>query len=137
MRTTLQQSGFTDVKIMPDSFLVRAKDKSGSPVTMFIGPDSVTEVLGGTAAKGATSTTTSASTFTTVPSSDKLRSAIVGLNVYNKANQDIGSIKDVAYSGHQVQDYIVGFNGFLGLGDRYVAVDPSAVQVAWNDSDKK
>lgn len=67
MRTTLQQSGFTDVKIVPDSFLVRAKDKSGSPVTMFIGPDSVTEVLGGTAGKGATgtSTSTSASTFTT------------------------------------------------------------------------
>jgi hypothetical protein len=72
-----------------------------------------------------------------VASSDKLSSSIVGLNVYNKANQDIGSIKDVAYNGHQVQAYIVGVGGFLGMGDRDVAIDPSALQVTWNDSAKK
>ena len=42
--TNLQQSGFTNVKIMPESFLVQAKDKSGNPVTMFIGPNSFDEV---------------------------------------------------------------------------------------------
>ncbi len=46
MTTTLQQSGFTDVKVMPDAFLVSAKDKSGNPVTMFINPNSMTEVIG-------------------------------------------------------------------------------------------
>ena len=40
----LQQAGFTDIKIMPESFLVRAKDKSGHPVMMIINPDSVTAV---------------------------------------------------------------------------------------------
>src|SRR5271169_1360856 len=42
--TNLQNSGFTNVKVMPDSFLVRATDKSGNAVTMFIGPSSMTEV---------------------------------------------------------------------------------------------
>lgn len=40
----LTQAGFTDVQVMPSSFLVRAKDKAGRPVMMVINPDSVTEV---------------------------------------------------------------------------------------------
>jgi len=31
----LQESGFTNVKVMPNSFLVQANDKSGNPVRMF------------------------------------------------------------------------------------------------------
>jgi hypothetical protein len=37
----LQQAGFTDIKIMPDSFLVRAKDRDGNPVMMVVNPDSI------------------------------------------------------------------------------------------------
>jgi hypothetical protein len=40
----LMLAGVTDIKIMPESFLVRAKDKSGNPVMMVINPDSVTAV---------------------------------------------------------------------------------------------
>jgi hypothetical protein len=44
VQNKLQQAGFTDVQIMPSSFLVRAKDKDGNPVMMVISPDSVTTV---------------------------------------------------------------------------------------------
>jgi hypothetical protein len=30
---TLEQSGFSDIKVMPDAYLVSAKDKAGRPVT--------------------------------------------------------------------------------------------------------
>jgi hypothetical protein len=40
----LTKAGFTDIKIMPESFLVRAKDSKGNPVMMMINPDSVTTV---------------------------------------------------------------------------------------------
>ena len=40
----LQDSGFTDIRIMPESFLVRAKDKDGNPVMMLINPNSITAV---------------------------------------------------------------------------------------------
>jgi hypothetical protein len=43
LTNSLQQSGFTNIKVVPDSFLVQANDKSGNPVTMFIGPNSATE----------------------------------------------------------------------------------------------
>ncbi len=42
IQTDLSQAGFTDIKMMPESFLVRAKDKRGNPVMMVINPDSVT-----------------------------------------------------------------------------------------------
>src|SRR3569832_2816504 len=41
IRSKLEQDGFTDVNVVPGSFLVSAKDKSGDPVTMIIGPNSM------------------------------------------------------------------------------------------------
>jgi hypothetical protein len=44
LRSNLAKAGFTDITIMPSSFLVRAKDSEGNPVMMVINPDSLTEV---------------------------------------------------------------------------------------------
>lgn len=44
VKQDLEQEGFTDVRIMVSSFLVRARDKHGNPVMMVINPDSVTAV---------------------------------------------------------------------------------------------
>ena len=41
IRSKLEQDGFTDVNVVPGSFLVSAKDKGGDPVTMIIGPNSM------------------------------------------------------------------------------------------------
>ena len=41
IRSKLEQDGFTNVNIVPGSFLVSAKDKNGDPVTMVIGPNSM------------------------------------------------------------------------------------------------
>lgn len=49
----LTKQGFTDISVAPTSFLVRARDASGRPVVMAVGPDSVTEVTGLAAAGGA------------------------------------------------------------------------------------
>ena len=40
----LTKAGFTDIRIMASSFLVRAKDSQGNPVMMVINPDSLAEV---------------------------------------------------------------------------------------------
>jgi hypothetical protein len=44
VRDNLAKAGFTDIRIMPTSFMVRAKDQTGNPVMMVINPDSFTEV---------------------------------------------------------------------------------------------
>jgi hypothetical protein len=41
IRQKLSQDGFTNIQIVPGSFLVSAKDKRGDPVTMVIGPNSM------------------------------------------------------------------------------------------------
>ena len=48
----LEQAGFRDVRIMPESFLVRAKNRQGLPVMMIINPDSVTAVTAATPGAG-------------------------------------------------------------------------------------
>jgi hypothetical protein len=141
--TNLKNSGFTNVKVMPEAFLVQATDKSGNPVTMFIGPNSLTEVttVGANGQAAGTNTGESAkntgSTFTSVPASDELSSKVVGLDVYNNDHQNIGTIKDVAYNGTTVSGYILGVGGFLGMGDHYVAVRPSAVKLGYDSKDSK
>jgi len=40
IKQTLESAGFTDVQVIPTSLLVRTKDPAGSPVTMFINPQS-------------------------------------------------------------------------------------------------
>jgi hypothetical protein len=41
IKQKLKDEGFTDVQVVPGSFIVSAKDKSGDPVTMVIGPHSM------------------------------------------------------------------------------------------------
>jgi hypothetical protein len=75
--------------------------------------------------------------FTTVSPSDQLSSVVIGLDVYNNANQNIGTIKDIAYTGTDVKAYIVSVGGLLGVGDHYVAVSPSDLKVAYDPTARK
>jgi len=83
-------------------------------------------------------TANSSDMFASVPPSDELSSKVVGLEVYNSQNQDIGKIKDIAFDPQGgVKAYIVAVGGFLGMGDRYVAVNPSAIHVSYDSNAKK
>jgi hypothetical protein len=54
IQKNLQSAGFTDIQVMPSSFLVRAKDQDGNPVMMVLNPDSVTAITGVDEGTGAT-----------------------------------------------------------------------------------
>lgn len=50
-------------------------------------------------------------------------SKLVGIDVYNEANEKIGDISEVILDkSGKVANVIIGVGGFLGLGERYVAV---------------
>jgi hypothetical protein len=74
--------------------------------------------------------------FTNVPAQDELSSDLVGLDVYNRDKQNIGTIKDIAFSESGLSGYIIGVGGFIGMGDHYVVVRPSAINVSFNANDK-
>jgi sporulation protein YlmC with PRC-barrel domain len=76
--------------------------------------------------------------FQTLQPNDMLTSNVVGVDVYDNANHDIGTIKDVAFDGSKaMKGYIVSVGGFLGMGTHYVAVDADSVKVKYDMSDKK
>jgi sporulation protein YlmC with PRC-barrel domain len=76
--------------------------------------------------------------FQTLQPHDMLTSNVVGVDVYDNANHDIGTIKDVAFDGSKaMKGYIVSVGGFLGMGTHYVAVDADSVKVKYDMSDKK
>lgn len=147
IRDMLQNAGFTEIQVVPGSFFVHAKDKDGNPVVMNMSPDSfteMTEVVGDNSAERAgsmeqsTAGDSSTSRFVSVPNADEMSSNVVGLDVYNNDNKNIGKIKDIALNQHgRAQAYILSVGGFLGVGDHYVAVNPSALKVSYNNSDKK
>ncbi len=144
LRDSLQKAGFSDIKVVPSSFVISAKDKDGNPVFMTVTPDSFTEVseLGGKSSKSASGSedpaaASSGSEFVSVANNDELSSKLIGLDIYNSSKQDIGQIRDIAMSQRgRAQAYIVSVGGFLGMGEHYVAVNPSAITVTYKDSDK-
>ena len=140
----LQKAGFTDIKVMTGSLLIHAKDKDGNRVVMNVSPDLLTEVteVGGSGSNVSSnamgSTNSPSSEFLSIPNSDELSSKVVGLDVYNNENKDIGQIKDIAINSlGRTQAFILSVGGFLGMGDHYVAVNPSDVKLSYHDSDKK
>jgi sporulation protein YlmC with PRC-barrel domain len=67
--------------------------------------------------------------FSTVSKDEMFSSKLKGLNVYNQKDESVGEITDIAIKNHQVDALILSVGGFLGLGERYVAVSPSSVSI--------
>ena len=65
---------------------------------------------------------------------DRLASRLVGLNIQNAADENIGEIYDIILTDTgAVKAYIVSVGGFLGMGTKYVAIDPKAVTLTRQD----
>ena len=92
-------------------------------------------MLAGGAASAQTVVTTE--TFVSAKPTDVLSYNLVGLNITSNANETIGEIKDLILSQGELSGYIVSVGGFLGMGERYVIVRPSAVKVTYDDNEKK
>jgi len=72
-----------------------------------------------------TTTTTTRSADTTAASyqGDWRASKLVGLKVYNEANENVGSINDLLTDkSGTVKAVVIGVGGFLGMGEHLVAV---------------
>lgn len=76
--------------------------------------------------------------YSNVSSTDVFTSNLKGLNVYNQNNESVGEISDIAIGpNNQVQALILSVGGFLGVGDRYVAIAPSSLKVTYDQSNSK
>ena len=72
--------------------------------------------------------------FVNVQPADVMAYDLLGMDVYNNQDESIGEIEDMVIdNGKTVRALIISVGGFLGMGDRYVAVDPSAVTLVPED----
>jgi sporulation protein YlmC with PRC-barrel domain len=73
-------------------------------------------------------------TYVTAQPADVMSSKLIGLNVYNNANESVGEIEDlVIVDGKTISAVILGVGGFLGMGERYVSVSPSSIALENKD----
>jgi len=75
--------------------------------------------------------------FATVAKDEMFSSKLKGLNVYNQKEESVGEITDIAIKNNQVDALILSVGGFLGVGERYVAVSPSSVNVRYDSKNNK
>lgn len=82
-------------------------------------------------------TPTRAPEFTSVPKDAVLSYNLIGLNVVDGQQNSVGEIKDIVIENGQLAGYILSVGGFLGLGERYVAVKPDSVSLGYDADGKK
>jgi PRC-barrel domain len=75
--------------------------------------------------------------FSTVGKEEMFSSKIKGLNITNQTDESIGEISDIAMKNNQIDAFILSVGGFLGMGERYVAVSPSSVAINYDAKAEK
>jgi sporulation protein YlmC with PRC-barrel domain len=62
---------------------------------------------------------------------EKLASKWIGSTIYNQADENVGDVNDLVIGQNgQIDAVVVGVGGFLGIGEKKVAIPFSAVQAA-------
>lgn len=88
-------------------------------------------------AKKTTGTAPAEAKFSTVKSDEMFSSKLKGLNVRNQKDETVGEISDIAIKGNQIDALILSVGGFLGVGERYVAVSPASVKMNYDSQTNK
>lgn len=83
-------------------------------------------------------TETTAGTFSSAQSADEWRSSnIVGQAVYNKADEKVGDINELVLGPDgKISHAVIGVGGFLGMGEKLVAVQFSDLVISRNADNK-
>src|ERR1700722_15032512 len=75
--------------------------------------------------------------FSTVSKDEMFSSKLKGLTIHNQKDESVGETTDLAIKGHPLGALILSVGGFLGMGEHYVAVSPSSVNVRYDAKDNK
>ena len=125
----------TSTQPAPGSAGPAPSSTSGSPAAATQAPQSAQPSVAAPEQKSnwgirAVDPTTLRLTFYTVRPADMLASNLLELDVYNLQNEEVGEIEDVIVdNGKTIKAVVISVGGFLGLGERHVAVEPGAIAI--------
>lgn len=72
--------------------------------------------------------------FVEVKPADFMATRLLGINVYNNQEESLGEIQDLVFQdGKSLTGVVVSVGGILGLGERYVVLDPATVVLNQKD----
>lgn len=133
MRRTLITASATLALLSGAAFAQTTAPSTGSsstaPSTM---SNTVTPVTPSTSGSTTGSATTGGPTGGHMASAD----ALIGKTVYGTNNEKIGEVDDVILDGSgQAKQLVVGSGGFLGIGEKMVAVDYNAAN--WDQTNNR
>jgi sporulation protein YlmC with PRC-barrel domain len=107
---------------------VLAQDKAAQPPADAQINQMKTPPAGGMGGMTMADTATAKIKFVTAKPAEVTSSKLVGKNLYNNKNETIGEVEDLVIdNGKTVTGVVVSVGGFLGMGERYVLVDPSSI----------
>ncbi len=75
--------------------------------------------------------------FINVPADAVLSRNLIGLKVYNSAEENLGEIKDLVIERDMVYGYILLVGGFLSVDEHFIAVTPDSISVTFDPAKKK
>lgn len=73
--------------------------------------------------------------YVTPLSTDFVASSLIGADVYNIENENIGEVKDIIVRENNIAGLVIAIGGFLGIGESYVVISPETIQMT-NDYGK-
>ena len=69
--------------------------------------------------------------YVEIKDADIVTSKLIGVEIYNKANEDVGEISDIVIGdGKSVIGVVASVGGFLGIGESYIVIDPASLALA-------
>ncbi len=75
--------------------------------------------------------------FITINDSALLSSRLVGLTVQSATGEAMGRIEDIVFERGELAGIVLSVGEVLGVGQRYVAVDPSSVSIKYTESENR
>lgn len=93
--------------------------------------------LAGAAQAQSTPPASGAPQFITIGNNAILSSRLIGLNVQSASGKAMGRIEDVVFEGGNISGVILSVGEVLGVGQRYVAVDPSSISIRYAEGENK
>jgi hypothetical protein len=75
-----------------------------------------------------------AAEFISISPNALLSSRLIGVNVRNPLNQDVGTIQDTVFESGQLVGVILSVGNTPDGAERYVAVDPSAISINYDEA---